>query len=410
LTIAADTLYVECEAEIRSKYRVLAPALNERQRRLWAGNEARFLGYGGVAAVARATGLAWLTVARGVADANHPSALPLARIRQPGAGRKPSVRVDQALHQALENLVAPVTRGDPASPLRWTAKSVRRLAQELKAQGYRLSHTMVARLLHELGYSLQANRKRREGIHHPDRNRQFEYLNGQAQRQLARGAPVISVDTKKKELVGDFKNGGREWRPQGVPEDVRVHDFLDPALGKAIPYGVYDVARNLGWVSVGIDHDTAAFAVATIKRWWQRLGRRLYPRTRTLLITADSGGSNGARVRLWKWELQRFANQTGLAVTVCHLPPGTSKWNKIEHRLFSFISQNWRGKPLLTHATIINLIAHTQTAQGLRVQCELDRRKYPPKVVVSDEQMARVRLEVHAFHGEWNYTIRPNGV
>jgi hypothetical protein len=349
-------------------------------------------------------------VAHGIRESATPGEWDTSRVRRAGGGRKPSVSVDAALRQALEALVVPATRGDPESPLRWTCKSARRLALELQTQGYVLSHTMVTRLLHDLGYSLQANRKRREGSHHPDRDRQFEYLNEQARRQLARAEPAISVDTKKKELVGDFKNAGREWRPQGQPEDVRVHDFIDPALGKAIPYGVYDVARNLGWVSVGIDHDTAAFAVATIRRWWQRLGRRLYPQARTLLITADSGGSNGARVRLWKWELQRFANQTGLSVTVCHLPPGTSKWNKIEHRLFSFITQNWRGKPLLTHATIINLIAHTQTAQGLRVKCELDRRKYPPKVVVSDPQMAMVRLEAHSFHGEWNYTIRPNRV
>ena len=399
---------MRCEADIREKYCVLAPALNERQRRLWAGSEAKLLGYGGISVVARASGLSWMTVARGVKEAENPQPQEVSRVRRAGGGRKPSVSIDAALRQSLEALVAPVTRGDPESPLRWTCKSARRLAQELRAQGYVLCHTMVTRLLHDMGYSLQANRKRREGSHHPDRNRQFEYLNAQAQRQLARGEPIISVDTKKKELVGDFKNAGREWRPQGQPEDVRVHDFIDPVLGKAIPYGVYDVTRNLGWVSVGIDHDTAAFAVATIKRWWQRMGRGLYPKARTLLITADSGGSNGARVRLWKWELQQFANQTGLAVTVCHLPPGTSKWNKIEHRLFSFISQNWRGKPLLTHATIINLIANTQTTQGLRVKCELDRRKYPPKVVVSDQQMATLRLESHQFHGEWNYTIHPN--
>jgi len=396
-----------CEAEIRSKYRSLSPALNERQRRLWAGSEARFMGYGGIATVARATGLSWLTVRRGLREISATQVDTSARVRRPGGGRKSTVFVDVVLRQALERLVAPTTRGDPESLLRWTCKSVRNLTTELRRQGFTLSHTMVSCLLRDLGYSLQANRKRREGSQHPDRNRQFEYINQQAQKQLAGAEPVISVDTKKKELVGDFKNGGREWRPQGKPEDVRVHDFLDPALGKAIPYGVYDLARNLGWVSVGIDHDTAAFAVATIKRWWQRMGRPLYPHARRLLVTADCGGSNGARVRLWKWELQRLANQTGLAITVCHLPPGTSKWNKIEHRLFSFITQNWRGKPLLTHATIVNLIANTETTQGLRVKCELDRRKYPPKIVVSDAQMETLRLEPHRFHGEWNYTIRP---
>jgi hypothetical protein len=399
---------MDSEAEVRAKYHMLSPALNERQRRLWAGSEARLLEYGGISVVARATGLSWMTVARGVDETQQARPLAAWRVRRSGGGRKPSVFVDAALRRALEKLVAPTTGGDPESPLRWTSKSARHLATELRIQGFMLSHTMVTRLLHDLGYSLQVNYKRREGSHHPDRNRQFEYLNGQAKKQLARNEPVISVDTKKKELVGDFKNNGREWRPQGEPEDVRVHDFIDPELGKAIPYGVYDVARNHGWVSVGVDHDTAAFAVATIKRWWQCLGRRLYPKARTLLITADSGGSNGARVRLWKLELQRMANRTGLTITVCHLPPGTSKWNKIEHRLFSFISQNWRGKPLLTHATIVNLIANTQTTQGLRVKCVLDQRKYPLKVVVSDQQMATIRLDPHRFHGEWNYTIHPN--
>lgn len=396
------------DEDIRSKYRLLSRVLNERQRRLWAGSEAQLLGYGGISAVARATGLSWLTVARGVQEAQNLPPIDASRVRRAGGGRKPSVFVDAALRQALQALVAPTTRGDPESPLRWTCKSVRNLAAELRAQGFTLSHTMTGALLQDLGYSLQANRKKREGSHHPDRNFQFEYINKQAQQQLERSEPVISVDTKKKELVGDFKNGGREWRPKGNPEDVRVHDFIDPVLGKAIPYGVYDVARNLGWVSVGIDHDTAAFAVATIKRWWQRMGCRVYPQARRLLISADSGGSNGARVRLWKWELQRMANQTGLAITVCHLPPGTSKWNKIEHRLFSFISQNWRGKPLLSHATIVNLIASTRTAKGLTVKCELDRRKYPNKIVVTNEQMAMVNIEAHPFHGEWNYTIRPN--
>jgi hypothetical protein len=311
------------------------------------------------------------------------------------------------LAQALEKLVEPVTRGDPESPLRWTNKSLRRLSAELHKQGYRASHTLVSHLLHEAGYSLQANRKTREGANHPDRDAQFEHINHRVSAQLRRGQPAISVDTKKKELVGDFKNGGRDWRPQGKPEEVRVHDFLDKTLGKAIPYGVYDLGRNAGRVSVGVDHDTSAFAVNTIRRWWKQMGRKAYPRARSLLITADSGGSNGARVRLWKWELQKLADQMGLTIHVCHLPPGTSKWNKIEHRMFSFITQNWRGRPLLTHATIVNLIGATHTKTGLTVRCVLDRQQYPKEVKVSDEQMQMIRLEPDPFHGEWNYVLRP---
>jgi len=304
-------------------------------------------------------------------------------------------------------LIDPTTRGDPESPLRWTCKSTRRLAAELRAAGHRASHTLVAQLLRDLGYSLQGNRKTREGKGHPDRDAQFEFINARVARRLARREPVISVDTKKKELVGDYKNSGREWNPRGRPEEVRVHDFLDPDQTKAIPYGVYDVGRNVGWVSVGVDHDTAAFAVNTIRRWWRRMGQKLYPRARSLMITADGGGSNGTRVRLWKWELQRFADESGLALHVSHFPPGTSKWNKIEHRLFSFISQNWRGRPLLTHATIVSLIAATTTDTGLKVRCELDRGSYPKSIAVTDEQMRRVRLTPDQFHGEWNYSIRP---
>jgi hypothetical protein len=311
------------------------------------------------------------------------------------------------LPEALEKLVEPVTRGDPESPLRWTCKSTRRLAVELAEQGFDVSHTLVAQLLREVGYSLQANRKTREGTSHPDRNAQFEHINRAVRQQLRHGQPAVSVDTKKKELVGDFKNAGREWRPKGRPEAVRVHDFLDKQKGKAIPYGVYDMGRNMGWVSVGIDHDTATFAVATIRRWWRHMGRQSYPKARSLLITADSGGSNGNRVRLWKWELQRLANATGLTIHVSHLPPGTSKWNKIEHRLFAFITQNWRGKPLLSHATIVNLIASTKTKTGLKVRCELDPRQYPSKKVVTDQQMKAIRLTPNRFHGEWNYTIQP---
>jgi hypothetical protein len=315
--------------------------------------------------------------------------------------------LDPHLKDALERLVEPVTRGDPESPLRWTSKSTRKLAQELNATGFSVSHVLVANLLDEMEYSLQANRKTMEGSRHPDRNAQFEYINGEVSRRMSKGMPVISVDTKKKELIGRFKNGGRQWRPKGNPERVNIYDFLDKKKGKAIPYGVYELGRNVGWVSVGIDHDTACFAVTTIRRWWRELGRKAYPDADTLMITADSGGSNGARLRLWKWELQRFADASGLKISVSHLPPGTSKWNKIEHRLFSFISQNWRGQPLLTHAAIVNLIANTRTATGLKVRCVLDTKRYPPKVTVTDKQMAQIKIAHAAFHGEWNYTIQP---
>jgi hypothetical protein len=393
---------------IRRKYLAIKGALNERTRRLWAAAEAKEAGWGGVAAVLRATGMSSRTLARGLRELDWGQTLPAQRIRRPGGGRKHTKVLEPGLVGALESLVDPLTRGDPDSPLRWTCKSTRRLAAELREQGYQVSHTLVAELLHEAGYSLQANRKSREGTHHPDRNAQFEHINRQVTFQIKRGEPAVSVDTKKKELVGYFKNGGREWQPRGRPEDVRVHDFPDPQRAKAIPYGVYDLRRNVGWVSVGITHDTASFAVATIRCWWRHMGRRAYPHARSLLITADSGGSNGTRVRLWKWELQRFANDSGLSIHVCHLPPGTSKWNKIEHRLFSFISQNWRGRPLLTHATIVNLIASTQTAGGLKVRCLLDRRCYPKARKVTDEQMQSIHFKPDAFHGDWNYTIRPS--
>jgi hypothetical protein len=392
---------------IRRKYRSLLPVLDERQRRLWAAVEARALGRGGLGAIVRATGMAKTTVLRGLGDLESGPGLIPDRVRRPGAGRKRATVVDPGLVAAMKNLVEPVTRGDPQSPLLWTCKSTRHLATELAAKGHPISHTAVANLLWEQGYSLQANRKTKEGTNHPDRNAQFEYINRRVRRQQAGRQPAISVDTKKKENVGDFKNAGREWCPQGQPEEVRVHDFLDKKKGKAIPYGVYDLAQDVGWVSVGVDHDTAAFAVQTIRHWWRRLGCKAYPRARSLLVTADSGGSNGNRVRLWKWELQKLANETGLTVSVSHLPPGTSKWNKIEHRLFSFISKNWRGRPLLTHATIVNLIGATTTSTGLRVFCMLDRRKYPKKVVVSDEQMATINLVGDKFHADWNYTIKP---
>jgi hypothetical protein len=328
-------------------------------------------------------------------------------VRRPGAGRKPVHATAPRLVTDLESLVEPVTRGDPESPLRWTCKSLRVLAEQLQGMGHSISYPTVGVMLHKAGYSLQANQKTKEGSHHPDRNAQFEYIYKEIRLQQSAGQPVISVDTKKKELVGNFKNGGREWRPKGRPDRVRVHDFLLPGKGKAIPYGVYDLTKNEGWVSVGIDHDTAAFAVNSIRRWWRTMGRRVYPKAGSLLITADSGGSNGARVRLWKWELQKFATECGLSIVVRHLPPGTSKWNKIEHRLFSFISRNWRGRPLVSLAVIVNLIASTRTRAGLRVRCELDPGRYPEGKRITDEQMARLNIERSEFHGDWNYTIRP---
>ena len=396
------------ERMLAVKYSALQMALNERTRRLWAATEATAWGPGGIAAVMRVTGLSRNTIVRGVHEAAQGPTVDVRRLRAPGGGRKAKAVLDPGLVRALERLVEPTSRGDPQAPLRWTCKSTRALASELGPQGYRVSHRLVAALLRdELGYRLQANAKTREGTSHPDRNTQFEHISRQVAAALDASQPAISVDTKKKELVGDFKNSGREWRPAGKPQEVRVHDFLDRDLGKAIPYGVYDLARNAGWVSVGVDHDTASFAVNTIRRWWRTMGRRTYPQARSLLIMADSGGSNGARVRLWKWELHKLARQTGLSIKVCHLPPGTSKWNEIEHRLFSFISQNWRGRPLLTHATIVNLIASTRTTTGLTVRCRLDTKRYPDKVKVTDQQMAQIRLVPDAFHGDWNYTIRP---
>jgi hypothetical protein len=329
------------------------------------------------------------------------------RIRRPGGGRKKTVEQDPSLLRDLERLVEPVTRGDPESPLRWTCKSLRKLAGELLQMGHHTSHQMVGRMLHDLGYSLQANCKTLEGTSHPDRNAQFEYLNGKVKRQLQQHQPVISVDTKKKELVGEFRNNGRELRPQGNPEKVRVHDFVIPELGRANPYGIYDIAQNTGWVNVGVDHDTASFAVESIRRWWNAMGQSVYPDATRLLITADSGGSNGARLRLWKMELQKLADETGLRIAVSHLPPGTSKWNRIEHRLFSFISQNWRGKPLVSHEVIVNLIAGTTTEKGLIVHSELDTGTYPAGVKISDREIAEINLRRDKFHGDWNYTLHP---
>tara|TARA_B100001245_G_scaffold127921_1_gene94372 strand:- start:27 stop:1238 length:1212 start_codon:yes stop_codon:yes gene_type:complete len=394
---------------LRTKYIALSADLTERSRRLWAATEALAVGHGGIALVERATGLSRATITRGIEELKSGDSVRPGRIRHPGGGRKRKVVQDPSLASDLEALVEPTAAGDPNSPLRWTALSVRKLATELQALGHSVSHQVVAELLAAQDYTLQANRKTREGTSHPDRDAQFHYLNAQVCACQDHGQPAISVDTKKKELVGDFKNGGQEWRPKGKPEPVRVHDFVIPEQGKAIPYGVYDLHRNEGWVSIGIDHDTARFAVNTIRRWWKVMGRPVYRQVTTLLITADAGGSNSAQSRLWKWELQQFANRTGLAITVCHFPPGTSKWNKIEHRLFSYIAMNWRGKPLVSLATIISLIGATSTEAGLRVRTEVDPGLYPTGVTVTDEQMAALNLERHPFHGEWNYTIRPKG-
>lgn len=394
---------------VRSKYAVLSGALSERSRRLWAAAEAMSLGHGGIALVERATGISRSTITRGIREVESGASdeLPPERTRRPGGGRKRTTEKDPTLLADLDALVEPMTLGDPDSPLRWTSKSVRHLAAELETLGHDVSYRLVARLLKESGYSLQANRKTREGSHHEDRDAQFRYIDQQVRRQQRDGNPAISVDTKKKELIGDFKNPGREWRPKGRPEPVRVHDFLMPDAGKAIPYGVYDLSRDEGWVSVGIDHDTASFAVNAVRRWWKLMGRPAHPDADSLLITADAGGSNGPRVRLWKWELQKFANRTGLSITVSHFPPGTSKWNKIEHRLFSHIAMNWRAKPLVSLAAIVSLIGSTTTVSGLRIRSEIDHGSYPLGVKITDAQMAKVQLQPHAFHGDWNYTIQP---
>lgn len=400
--------------DVGLRFRSLSVFLDERMRRLVAAAESAAIGYGGVSVVARATGVSRRAITEGMKELSRPkvsreAGAPQFRVRRKGAGRKRAVDKDPGLRADLDRLVDPATRGDPESPLRWTCKSVRVLAEELQREGHAVSYQTVAELLHEMDYSLQANQKKLEGSQHADRNQQFEYINRKAQRYLKQGEPVISVDTKKKELVGDFKNPGREWHPQGKPAPVRVHDFeiRQPENGKVAPYGVYDLGRNAGWVSVGVDHDTAEFAVESIRRWWRWMGRRTYSQARRLLITADSGGSNGARVRLWKWELQQLADETGLEISVCHFPPGTSKWNKIEHRLFSFISQNWRGKPLISHQVIIDLIAATTTKTGLTVKSKIDTNIYEPGLKVSDQQMAELQLRRENFHGDWNYKLLP---
>ena len=384
--------------------------MDERIRRQWAAAEVLDLGYGGVSAVARATGLSRTTITAGLRELKLPAkkrAAEAQRIRRPGGGRRRATDNDPKLIEALEALIEPMTRGDPESPLRWTCKSTHRLAEELTQQDHSIGPRTVAKLLRESGYSLQANRKTREGKQHPDRNAQFEYINEQVQLFQRRRKPTISVDTKKKELVGDFANRGREWRPEGKPEEVRVHDFKDKELGKAIPYGVYDMIHNEGWVSVGIDHDTAQFAARSIRQWWEEMGAKRFPRARHLLITADGGGSNSHRSRLWKIALQELADEIDLKLTVCHFPPGTSKWNKIEHRLFSFITQNWRGKPLVSRQAIVELIGSTTTRKGLIVRAALDTHTYETGIKVRDDELAKVKLTRHGFHGDWNYTIKP---
>jgi transposase len=390
--------------QVKARFRRLRKHLDERTRRLFAAAESEAMGRGGISAISVATGISRQVIREGIKELHARGTQPEGRVRRPGGGRKQAVEEDPSLLVDLEKLLEPVTRGHPESPLRWTCKSVRKLAEELQQQGHGTSYRSVARLLDHLGYSLQANRKTREGSGHPDRNAQFEYLYEKVRNFQRRGQPVISVDTKKKERIGDFKNQGQEWRPQGEPERVRVHDF---GRTHVRPYGVYDQTRNEGWVSVGVDHDTATFAVESIRRWWRWMGQKAYPVAEQLLITADAGGSNGVRVRLWKVELQKFANETGLRITVCHFPPGTSKWNKIEHRLFSFISQNWRGRPLRSHEVVVNLIANTTTKQGLKVRARLDRNAYPSGVKVTAQEWAAVSLKPDKFHGEWNYSIYP---
>jgi hypothetical protein len=394
------------DKELGRKFATILPLLDERQRRLLLAAEARSLGYGGISRVSRASGISRATVQAALKQLDAP-VLPAGRFRSIGGGRKRVRDKDPAILEALESLIAPETRGDPMSPLRWTCKSTRHLAEALAQQGFTASHRVVGEMLHHLGYSLQANAKALEGKQHPDRDAQFRYINRTSQRFIAEGSPVISVDTKKKELVGRYAKAGREWQPAGEPEEVQTHDFPDKRVGKAIPYGIYDLGWDLGWINVGVDHDTASFAVESIRQWWSVMGSEIYPETRRLLICADGGGSNGYRIRLWKVELQGFADETGLEVTVCHFPPGTSKWNKIEHRLFSHITINWRGRPLVGHRVIVDLISTTRTATGLEVEARLDTGIYPTKVRVSKEQMEQVRLHPHDFHGQWNYTITP---
>lgn len=394
-------------AELRTKFQAVWPLLDERARRLMAASEAKMLGHGGISLVQRASGLSRRVIASGIREIDEGVTLPAGRIRRLGGGRKPLVVSDPQIVDVLDAMIADHTRGDPESPLRWVCKSTRTLARALTRRGHSVSHTTVAQLLHDLDYSLQSNRKTEEGRDHPDRDAQFRHINRTVKRALVRGTPVISVDTKKKELIGSFANGGRQWRPAQDPHAVQVHDFPTPAVPRAYPYGIYDIGRNTGFVNIGTDHDTGAFAVASIRGWWHHEGRRLYPAADTIVITADAGGSNGTRLRLWKLELQHLADDTGLPIAVCHFPPGTSKWNKVEHRLFSFISSNWRGEPLRDYETVVKLIARTSTAKGLTVTCRLDRRKYPTGRKVTPEEMKQVHLRRGRFHGDWNYVITP---
>ncbi|HKY34063.1 MAG TPA: ISAzo13 family transposase [Candidatus Polarisedimenticolia bacterium] len=394
------------EEVLVAKYTAVASALNERGRRLWAAAESRAIGYGGDAVVSAATGLARQTIRNGRREIEQGVDLK-GRVRRPGAGRPTLQSTQPGVREALERLVDPLARGDPTSPLRWTCKSRAKLAAALTKQGWTISSTTVGRLSWELGYRLQSVRKGREGESHPDRNAQFEHINATAETFLRQGQPVISVDTKKKELVGNFRNAGREWQPMGTPEEVLVHDFPSDATAKAIPYGIYDMARNEGWVSIGRHHETPAFAVASIRQWWRSMGRKAYPSGRKLFITADSGGSNGYRSKAWKLELQKFADETNLRIRVSHFPPGTSKWNKIEHRLFCHITQNWRGKPLATLETLVELIGNTRTEAGLRVRAKLDNRRYATGITVTRTEMKTLVLVPNRFHGEWNYELRP---
>ena len=393
------------EATLKIKYQRIKPKMDERTYRLCLGSDALAIGRGGVARVSRASGASPNTVKAGIRDIEDPAVLEPGRVRRPGAGGKPITETDETLLEDLMRLVDPITRGDPTSALRWSSKSTSKLATELRAMGHKVSQPTVWRMLDELGYSMQSNRKSREGSNHPDRDEQFEFINASAKAFLKQNLPVISVDTKKKELVGPYKNGGKEWQKKGEPVEVNMHDFPDPRLGKVIPYGVYDVGRNEGWVSVGISHDTAKFAVSSIRRWWYKMGKRAYGDARQILITADCGGSNGARVRLWKVQLQELANELGMSIHVRHFPPGTSKWNKIEHRMFCHITENWRGRPLIDRVTIVNLISSTRTGKGLVIRAELDRSEYETGTTVTKEQMEQLAIEQCEFHGEWNYSI-----
>lgn len=393
---------------IKQKYELMKSVLNERSRRRFAAVEANAIGRGGIQIVTQATRLNRNTIARGIKELNKKEEMGPERIRRSGAGRKKIKEKNPKIIKDIELLVEPHARGDPESPFRWTIKSVRTLAKELKKRKHKVSYQIVSELLHEMRYSLQSNRKTSEGMSHPDRNAQFENIYRKVKAQQKAGNPAISVDAKKKELVGNFKNNGQEWRKKGEPEEVLVHDFIIKELGKVCPYGVYDLAQNKGWVNVGIDHDTAAFAVESIRQWWKRMGKKSYAQPKSILLTADAGGSNGVRIRLWKWELQKLTNEIGVPIFVCHFPPGTSKWNKIEHRLFSFISQNWRAKPLISHEVIVSLISSTKTETGLKVKCRLDKKKYPVGIRVSDEDMKKINIKRDKFHGEWNYIIYPN--